>query len=129
MVDKKRTYVKRLFPLTALGLFSGFINGMFGSGGGVPIVLWLWQLAREELVRREDVFANVTAMILPISLSSAFVYFTLSTPDLSSGIEIGVGALVGGIIGSMLLSKLKMDALKKIFAILLLVSGAIMIFR
>ena len=129
MDDKKRSFIKRCFAICALGLFSGIINGLFGSGGGVAIVLLLWWLGRDELCRRENVFANVTAMILPISLSSALIYFNLTPPSLSEGIKIGVFALLGGTVGGLLLGKLKLKVLKKIFAILLLISGGVMIFR
>lgn len=129
MSDKKRSEVSYVARLAALGLFSGVINGIFGSGGGVAIVLCLWMLASDKLKDRHNVFANVTAMILPISLSSALVYFSLSTPELSQSIAIGIAALCGGAIGAILLGKLKMKILRIIFATLLLVSGAIMIFR
>ena len=129
MVDKKRSFAKRCFAICALGMLSGIINGLFGSGGGVAIVLLLWWLAREELTERERVFANVTAMILPISLASALVYFNLTPPSLAEGVRIAAGGLVGGAVGGLLLGRLKLDVLKKIFAVLLLISGGIMIFR
>ena len=129
MVGKKRSFSKRYFAICALGMFSGVVNGIFGSGGGVAIVLLLWWLGREELVERERVFANVTAMILPISLASALVYFNLTPPSLAEGVRIASGGLVGGAVGGLLLGRLKLDALKKIFALLLLISGGIMIFR
>ena len=114
--------------LMALGLFSGVINGLFGSGGGVAIVLCLWYLAKGELRDRREVFANVTAIILPVSLASSLVYLNMSPPKLSDAVPVGVAALVGGAVGGLLLGRLNISALKRIFAILMLVSGLVMIF-
>lgn len=118
----------KLASLFALGAFAGLINGLFGSGGGVAIVLCLWTLAKGQLKDRRRVFANVTAMILPISLASSLVYFSLSPPELSSGIGIAVAALIGGGVGALLLGRLRLEVIRVIFAILLLISGGIMIF-
>lgn len=120
---------RELARLCALGAFSGFINGIFGSGGGVPIVLTLWALAKSGLGDRRRVFANVTAMILPMSLASSLVYFRASPPASSDGIAIAAASLVGGAVGAYLLGKLKIEAIKTIFAILMVVSGVIMILR
>lgn len=115
--------------LCALGAFAGLINGLFGSGGGVAIVLSLWMLTKGRLGDRRNVFANVTAIILPITLSSALVYFSLSAPALPTGLSVGGASLVGGAAGALLLGRLDMRILRTVFAILLVVSGAIMIFR
>ena len=117
-----------LARLCALGAFAGLINGLFGSGGGVAIVLSLWMLTRGGLGERKNVFANVTAIILPITLSSALVYFSLSAPALSTGLSVGGASLVGGAVGALLLGRLDMKVLRTVFAILLIISGGIMIF-
>ena len=128
-MDKKTrpsgTVLARLF---ALGAFAGLINGLFGSGGGVAVVLSLWMLTGGGLGERKNVFANVTAIILPITLSSALVYFRLSSPAISTGLSVGSAAFVGGAVGALLLGKLDMKIMRKIFAVLLIVSGGIMIF-
>ena len=126
-MEKGRFSSRTWACLCALGAFSGFINGIFGSGGGVAIVLSLWALAGKQLGDRRRVFANVTAMILPISLASSLVYFRLSPPSVSDGLWIGGASLVGGAVGALLLGRLKLGAIKRIFAMLLIVSGIIMI--
>ena len=128
MESREKIPAVLLARLCALGAFAGLVNGIFGSGGGVAIVLSLWALADRQLKDRRRVFANVTAMILPISLASALVYLNLSPPELSSGIGIALAALVGGGVGALLLGRLKLKVIRVIFAILLLVSGGIMIF-
>lgn len=128
MESRERISAALFARLCALGAFAGLVNGIFGSGGGVAIVLSLWALADRQIRDRRRVIANVTAMILPISLASALVYFNLSPPELSSGIGIALTALVGGGVGALLLGKLKLKVIRVIFAVLLLVSGGIMIF-
>ena len=119
---------KNCTRLMALGLFSGVINGLFGSGGGVAIVLCLWYLARGELRDRREVFANVTAIILPVSLASSLVYLNMSPPKPSDAVPVGIAARVGGSVGGMLLGRLNITDLKRIFAVLMLLSGIVMIF-
>lgn len=126
VVVKKRIAANGVVKLCALGAFSGFINGIFGSGGGVAIVLSLWALAGEVLEDRRRVFANVTAIILPISLASSLVYLKLSPPT-GESLWIGVSALVGGAVGAMLLGRLRLRVVKVIFAFILIVSGIVMI--
>lgn len=128
MKEGKKISAYALAKLCALGAFAGLVNGIFGSGGGVAIVLCLWGFAKEQLGERRRVFANVTAMILPISLASSLVYFNLSPPELSSGLGIALAALVGGGVGAFLLGRLDLRILKLAFAVLLLISGGIMIF-
>lgn len=128
MNDKRRLSAIQVARLCALGGAAGVINGLFGAGGGVLIVFFLWGLASDQLHDRRRVFANVTAIILPISLASALVYFGLSTPDAASAVGVGIAAVIGGAVGAILLGKLNIDALRTAFAILLIVSGAIMIF-
>lgn len=128
MIEKKKFSPATVVRLCALGAFAGLINGIFGSGGGVAIVLSLWTLTKGGLGDRRDVFANVTAMILPISLASALVYLKMSPPAMSDGVRIAAASLVGGSVGAILLGRLKLRVVKVIFSILLLISGGIMIF-
>ena len=93
----------------------------------MAIVLALWALAGEWLGDRRMVFANVTAMILPISLASSLVYFQLSPPSVSDGAWVGGASLVGGAVGAFLLGRLKLGAIRRIFAVLLIISGIVMI--
>lgn len=114
--------------LLSLGALAGLINGIFGAGGGVLIVLSLWTLTEGALEDRRCVFASVTAMILPMSLASSLVYMRVAPPSVSEAIGISVCALIGGGVGAFLLGRLRLGAVKTVFSILLLVSGAIMIF-
>lgn len=115
--------------LCALGLLCGTVNGIFGSGGGVAIILFLWSLAGDRLREKEKVFANVTAIILPISLASSFVYMKSTSVEAFEYVMTALFGAVGGLSGALLIGRVKPKLLKKIFAAVLLVSGAIMIFR
>ena len=102
------------------GAVIGFINGLFGGGGGmiaVPIF--------EKYLRMENKQAHATAIavILPISLITSIVYLICGSFDFSIGLWCTAGVVIGGSLGAILLNKLKSDLIGKIFALVMLVSG------
>ena len=76
---------------TAIGLVTGFANGLFGSGGGTIVVP-----AMERFLKVEEHKAHATAIavILPLSLLSLGVY--LWKADLGAVWRIALWASAGG---------------------------------
>ncbi|MDO4481421.1 MAG: sulfite exporter TauE/SafE family protein [Bacillota bacterium] len=85
-----------------IGLVSGFINGLLGSGGGTVIVP-----ALETLKKTETHKAHATAIfiILPLSAASALIYFFKGALDPSALFYVALGSIPGSIIGAKLLKK------------------------
>lgn len=121
--------MKNTLRLIAAGAAAGAINGLFGTGGGTVMVFALMYIFRERPLDSRELFANVCASVLPIALSSALTYSSISPPDLTYAASIGGAAVVGGIFGSLLLGKMKPRLLKIIFSGVMILSGGIMIFR
>jgi uncharacterized protein len=108
-----------------IGFIVGLVNGIFGSGGGtllVPCLVFLMDI--------EDHKAHATAIsiILPLSLISSFVYFSYDVVDLSLALKVAVGSVMGAIVGSCLLNKVPVNALRKIFGIFMIIAAARMVF-
>lgn len=103
----------------------GAVNGFFGGGGGMLCVPLLGGPLGEPAK-----VSHATAMliILPISIASAVTYALSGTFDLKLCLEVGVGAVIGGIIGALLLKKLNSTAVSIIFAILMTAAGVKMAF-
>ena len=121
--------MKRCTLLGVCGLAAGIVNGLLGAGSGVIIVFALQAVLGASLRDSRDIFANATAIILPISLFSAVTYFLsgeLPATQLSRYLLPGV---IGGLIGAFLLGKLPERVVKCIFALVVLVSGLIMLMR
>lgn len=123
------TAVKRCTLLAVCGLAAGVVNGLLGAGSGVIIVFALQAALGTALTDSRDIFANATAVILPISLFSAVSYFLsgeLPATQLSRYLLPGT---IGGLIGAFLLGRLPERVVKCIFALVVLISGLIMLIR
>ena len=107
------------------GLFAGFVNGLLGAGGGIIIVYLLSALLRERASGR-DIFANSLCVMFPLSIVSCAVYFSRGGIDLSSIGVLLLPAIAGGILGGFALSRVNTSLLKRIFSLLVIVSGVIL---
>ena len=118
--------LKKVFlPLTGLG--AGFINGLLGTGGGIIIIFMLNILFKGSDPR--DNFATAIASILPMSVVSAGFYLKGGSFMLSDVLIYLLPAAVGGIVGALLLCRIKADLLKKIFACLVIYAGVSMMIK
>ena len=107
------------------GLFAGFVNGLLGAGGGIIIIYLLSALLRERASGR-DIFANSLCVMFPLSIVSCAVYFSRGGIDLSSIGVLLLPAILGGILGGFALSRVNTSLLKRIFSLLVIVSGVIL---
>ena len=126
MTSHKRIAPRDICRLVAGGFAAGVVNGIFGNGGGVVVVFLfsgLWAIFSD----RREVFANVTASVLPIALTSAMIYSSLTPPDPADVLRVGISSLAGGVVGAILLGRIDPRALKTVFAVLMVVSGIMMI--
>ena len=128
MTSNKSIDGKTVARLAAGGFAAGVVNGIFGNGGGVVIVFLLGS-AGALFPEKRDIFANVTAAVLPIALTSALIYSSVSPPMMSDVIAVGAASLAGGIIGAVILGKVNARLLKMLFASLMIISGILMLAR
>lgn len=111
---------KNKILMSVFGTIIGFINGIFGAGGGMLVVP-----AFEFVFKKKPEIAHATAIlvILPVTLASAIVYVSKGIFDLELTLSVGGGVVLGGIIGATLLGKLKAKALRIIFSALMIFAG------
>lgn len=111
----------RKWRLRLTGLAGGAVNGCFGGGGGMVLVPLLsrWCGAEE---RRA--FASCVAIVLPLCVLSAAVYWWRGGVDLAVAWPYLVGGLAGGLIGGKLFGKVSVTWLRRIFAAFLLYGAA-----
>ena len=123
--------------LLALGAAAGFINGLLGTGGGILLVYAMRWYAQRHRVNTEpdaaeaqrDVYATALAVMLPISIFSALHYARADALDLAAFSPMLLPSVAGGILGGILLDKLRLELLKRLFALLVLISGVLMLVR
>lgn len=105
-----------------VGFFAGFLNGFLGTGGGILIVLTSGLICKK--IKPKDVFALSLTATLFYSLISAFLYMKNGSFDFSSSLFCILPAIAGGFVGGILLDKLNVSFVKKVFAILCIFAGA-----
>ena len=106
------------------GFASGIINGVFGTGGGIVLVFLLAKLMKEEKgYSPRDAFATVILTVLPMSLLSAYMYIKEGSVSIKAAYEYLPAASLGGVTGALLLDKINLKFLKKLFALLVVYAG------
>lgn len=121
--DKKGSANFNLYLLT--GALSGFVNGVFGGGGGMIVVPMLTKLLKFE---EREAHATAILIILPLSLLSGLFYASFGAVNLPVLIPAGLGVVGGGLLGALLLGKLSSKWVTIIFSIVMAIAGAKMIF-
>ena len=111
--------------LVGLSAVAGFVNGFLGGGGGVIVVASMLAL-----LKLHQKYAQATALlvILPLTVVSAIVYIVKGSVDWIPTLWATLGVIVGGVVGALLLSKLKGNVAKIIFALVLIAGGVKMFF-
>ena len=104
----------------AAGGAAGAVNGFFGGGGGMVLVPLL--TARCGLNQRRA-FATSVAVILPLCALSSVIYLLRGGLELSAALPYLLGGLAGGFLGGRLFKRVRMDFLRRGFALLMLYGG------
>ena len=114
-----------MFKKIILGLFVGFISGMFASRWRSFTNSCIYTFI--QFIRKK---ARATAIfcILPMVVTTAIFYGRGNFINWKVGLNCAIGGIIGSLIGSKLLSSLKGKYLKLIFIIFLLYSGIRIIF-
>lgn len=113
------------FKNSIIGTFTGFVNGLFGSGGGTLLVPILNNILK---VEEHKSHANALAIIIFLTLTSSIIYISKGTYDLKLTLQVAGGSIVGGVIGATLLSKVTGRFLRISFGIIMIISAIKMIF-
>lgn len=116
----------RIFFLILIGFFVGFVNGFLGAGGGMLVVPCIIAI-----LKMDTKMAHATAIliILPICVVSGVIYIIKGGFDFNVFLPCLIGTVVGGVIGTILLKKMKNEWITIIFSIVMIVAGIFMIVR
>lgn len=111
------------------GLLAGIANGLLGAGGGIIAVFALAHFLRSGEYERRDLYANALCVMLPISAVSCLRY-AAAGHLVTEGFGIyALPAVAGGVVGGILLGRLRASALKRLFGLLVIYSGILLIVR
>ncbi len=114
---------------TAILFFSGtvigVINALFGAGGGILAV----PILKKSGISQRKAQASSLAVILPLSVVSALIYFNKGYFTFGEGMQFIPFGLLGGFTGTKLITKIPEKILGTVFYLLLIYSGTRMIVR
>lgn len=128
LITAKNIYGGNFMSTTILffsGTVVGIINSLFGAGGGILAV----PLLRKSGLAQRKAQASSLAVILPLSAVSALIYLMKGYFTLGEGLPFIPFGLLGGFIGTKLITKIPEKILGTVFYLLLIYSGIRMIMR
>jgi len=110
---------------TFLGLLTGLLNGLFGSGGGMIAVPML----RGQGLSEEESHATSISLIFPLAIVSGFLYWNSKVFTISDALPYLPGGLLGAVFGAWLLPKISGIWLRRIFGAVILFSAGRLLLR
>ena len=116
----KRKRGKQKLILLLSGAVIGALNGFFGGGGGMVCVPILENVLHLDEKRSH---ATAIAVIMPLSIISAFIYVYNGYISSLPLLIVGAGVVLGGVVGSYILKVLPPKALRVVFALIMLAGG------
>ena len=105
----------------SIAFTAGIVNGFLGTGGGILLMCALSMLPANSDSTARDKFAQVIAIVLPMSLISAISYG--ESVNLGSAVPYILPGILGGVCGAVLLDKLSVNFVKKLFAVMVIWAG------
>ncbi len=112
--DAHHSPAGRWVILVLIGAVGGLLSGLFAVGGGIIMVPLLVLFARFDM---RNAAATSMAAILPAALGGSITYLVHGEIDLVAGSLISIGAVIGAMIGSALLTRIPLTWLRWIFIV------------
>lgn len=114
---KKKIYI--------YGILIGFINSLFGAGGGMIAVPVLKNVGLEQ----KKAQATTVSIIFPLTIVTSVIYLLRGYVTLADAVPFIIPGFFGAIIGSCSLKKFSNKILKNVFAVFMLWAGIRLIFK
>ena len=105
------------------GILIGFINSLFGAGGGILVVPYL----RSKGLNQKSAQASTLAVLLPLSAISAFIYLSKGYFNIKDGIYFIPFGFAGVLAGVFIMDRIPNKILSILFSLFLIYSGVKML--
>jgi uncharacterized membrane protein YfcA len=110
----------------AIGLCAGVLSGLFGIGGGILVIPALMLLAK--FPAQTATGTSLAMFLLPIGALGAWAYYKEGHVRVVPALLIALGIFLGAYVGARLALRMSPLALKRAFALFLIVVSARMWF-
>ena len=118
--------IQTVLLVILIGLAAGILSGLVGVGGGiiiVPALVFLLGFSQHEAQG-----TSLGILLLPAGIFAVINYYKQGYIDLKVVFILFIGFVIGGYLGSKISLNLSEAAVKKIFAVVLLVIAGKMLF-
>lgn len=112
--------------LLVVGLLSGMLSGLIGVGGGIIIVPALIILLGFSQQQAQGTSLGI--LLLPVGLLAVYNYYKKGFIDIKVVLIMSVAFVIGGWFGSKIALNISQTALKRVFAVILVVIATKMLF-
>lgn len=107
------------WKLVLIGIAAGLLGGGLGVGGGMILVPLLVFVG----LGRHQAHATSLAAIVLIAVAGAASFGASGEIDISVGVTVGLGGLIGSVFGASVMHRVSPRALTIVFGVVLLVGG------
>lgn len=108
-----------IIGIIVLGFIAGILSSMVGIGGGIVIVPMLVLLFG--LSQHTAQGTTLAMLSFPVSFAAAYTYHKNGMVDWKIALLLCSGFVIGGFLGSKFAVELPVGAIKKVFAVLMIV--------
>ncbi len=123
---KQKMDIQTILILILIGIASGILSGLIGIGGGIIIVPALIFFLGFTQLQAQGTSLGI--LLLPVGLLAVMQFYKAGHIDVKAVGIVALAFLVGGYFGSKIALSIPQELVKKIFAILLIVIAARMLF-
>lgn len=109
--------------LALSSMAAGLCNSLIGAGGGIILSFFLNRLFSDDFEDKRNIYVNSQAAMIPCCALSCAIYSMKGMLNVSGFSVLAIPAVIGGLIGSMILPKIRTGWIKSAFAILVIWSG------
>ncbi len=102
----------KIIQVSCMGFVAGIISALIGAGGGIIVVPSLVQLGLEQ----KKAHASSVCIMLAICTVSSVMYLSAGLTSVEQALPYIPTGMLGALIGSVCLSKINPEILRKIFA-------------
>lgn len=106
---------------------AGACNSLIGAGGGIILSLSLGMFSNSLFKDRKYLYVNSQAAMIPGCALSCILYAVNGHFPSFPVVTVALPAIIGGVLGSLILPRLRFEWLKAVFAVFVIWSGVRMI--